>query len=353
MSTASGCSFTLTSTDQYCEEYFYLPASGGYPPRLSARDELYNADPAQECANRCLHEFADLSVIVGGVAPGLRWFELADHMLPGRYLRPECSILEEHDSPETLFAVCTFKSAQETRTAIATRNGTELAGETIVVWGAVSETRVGIDAHVMDIYQGFYTAMVNSTDEVAGSTTEERCVCCTDIDEMVGPWENVSAKVYTVSDCAAPPPPPPPPPSTPPLPPPPYHAAGSSAAPSAVGAVVGVLVLLGAGMLACRRLRCRLGGSSDSQRSKGDRNRAASEALEAFSKSTDEEGTDAGDPPMWVTELNPAALQAQREAEAAQIAHAEDAEAKMAAASAKLRQAQAKAAESRLMDMAD
>ena len=348
---AAGCSFTLLANDQYCEEYEFLPISGPYPPRLSPADEHYDPDPAQECANRCLHEFADVSVIVGGVDPGLGWFNLADHIRPaGETARPDCWILDDFFSAETKFGICTFGTAEEARTATATRNGTELVGQTIVVWGAVSDARVGIDAHVMDIYQGFYTAMVNSS-EVSGSSTEERCVCCTDIDEVEGPWENVSAKVYTVSDCAAPPTPPPSTPLLPPLPPP-NHAAGS-AAPAAVGAMIGVLVLLGAGVT-CWRWWCRLGRSSDSQRSKGDRNRAASEALEAFSKSTDEEAlASADEPPLWVTELNPAALQAQREAEAAQIALAEDAEAKMAAASEKLRQAQAKAAESRLMDMAD
>jgi hypothetical protein len=81
----------------------------------------------------------------------------------------------------------------------------------------------------------------------------------------------------------------------------------------------------------------------------------ASEALEAFGKpDRDDDGTVAGEVPIWATELNAAAEQANwaNEMKAATEA-AEQAEEKMLAASARLKEAQAQAATSRLMDMTE
>ena len=78
----------------------------------------------------------------------------------------------------------------------------------------------------------------------------------------------------------------------------------------------------------------------------------ANEALEAFGKlDRDEEGSVAGEVPIWATELNPAAEQAQEMKVVTKAA--EQAEEKMHAASERLKVAQAQAATSRLMDMTE
>ena len=43
----------------YCSDWVYLP-EGGYPDRLDAGDEDYDADPIQECMNRCLGHYEEI-----------------------------------------------------------------------------------------------------------------------------------------------------------------------------------------------------------------------------------------------------------------------------------------------------
>ena len=38
----------------YCSDWINLPGPESYPPRLQPSDALYDADPRQECLNRCL-----------------------------------------------------------------------------------------------------------------------------------------------------------------------------------------------------------------------------------------------------------------------------------------------------------
>ena len=42
----------------YCSDWVYLP-EGAYPDRLNPDDELYDADPVQECLNRCLDAYVE------------------------------------------------------------------------------------------------------------------------------------------------------------------------------------------------------------------------------------------------------------------------------------------------------
>ena len=42
----------------YCSDWVYLP-EGGYPGRLNAGDKDYDADPIQECMNRCLGQYEE------------------------------------------------------------------------------------------------------------------------------------------------------------------------------------------------------------------------------------------------------------------------------------------------------
>ena len=43
----------------YCSDYVYLPKAGEYPDRLQPGNALHDADPIQECLNRCLHASTD------------------------------------------------------------------------------------------------------------------------------------------------------------------------------------------------------------------------------------------------------------------------------------------------------
>lgn len=113
------------------------------------------------------------------------------------------------------------------------------------------------------------------------------------------------------------------------------------------------------GLLACLALSFALilfGCRRNWRRGPGRTNRnwaraKASEALEAFGKpDRDDEGSVAGEVPIWATELNAAAEQAEMKAA---TEAAEQAEEKMLAASARLKEAQAQAATSRLMDMTE
>ena len=54
----------------FCTDWIFLP-EGGYPPRFSPDDAFYEADPIQECLNRCVDanrkSGADTSTIGGTI----------------------------------------------------------------------------------------------------------------------------------------------------------------------------------------------------------------------------------------------------------------------------------------------